>query len=71
MVRKKSHSADWESLLAEVSYGKTVTETERKRHVFRQGDPADAVFFLQPRQGEAGGYVQTRQRSHCGYSGPW
>jgi CRP-like cAMP-binding protein len=29
-----------------VSYGKSVTETERKRHIFRQGDPADAVFFL-------------------------
>ena len=46
MARKKSQSADWESLLTEVSYGKTVTETERKRHIFRQGDPADAVFFL-------------------------
>ena len=46
MVRKKSHSADWESLLTEVTHGKTVTETERKRHVFRQGDPADSVFYL-------------------------
>jgi len=46
VARKKSQPADWESLLTEVSYGKTVTETERKRHVFRQGDPADAVFFL-------------------------
>jgi CRP-like cAMP-binding protein len=46
VARKKSQSADWESLLAEVSYGKTVTETERKRHIFTQGDPADAVFFL-------------------------
>jgi len=44
--RKKSYPADWESLLAEVSYGKSVTEIERKRPVFRQGDPADAVFFL-------------------------
>ncbi len=46
MVRKKSQPADWESLLAEMSYGKTITETERKRHIFRQGDPANAVFFL-------------------------
>jgi CRP/FNR family transcriptional regulator, cyclic AMP receptor protein len=46
VARRKSQPADWESLLAEVSYGKTVTETERKRHIFRQGDPADAVFFL-------------------------
>ena len=46
MARKKSHPADWESLLAGMSYGKTVTETERKHHIFSQGDPADAVFFL-------------------------
>ena len=46
MARKKSYPSDWESLLAEMPYGKTVTESERKRHIFRQGDPADAVFFL-------------------------
>jgi CRP-like cAMP-binding protein len=46
VTRKKSQPADWESLLAEVSHGKTVNETERKRHIFSQGDPADAVFFL-------------------------
>ena len=46
MARRKSQPADWESLLTEVSNGKSVTETERKRHIFRQGDPADAVFFL-------------------------
>ena len=46
MARKKSQPADWEALLAQVPYGKTVTETERKRHIFTQGDPADAVFFL-------------------------
>jgi CRP-like cAMP-binding protein len=46
VARKKSHPADWESLLTKVSCGKTVRETGRKRHIFRQGDPADAVFFL-------------------------
>jgi CRP-like cAMP-binding protein len=47
MARKKGQPADWGSLLANTSYGKTVAESERKRHIFRQGDPADAVFFLQ------------------------
>ena len=46
MARKKIQPADWESLLTEVSYGKSITKTERKRRIFRQGDPADAVFFL-------------------------
>jgi CRP-like cAMP-binding protein len=47
MARKKSHPSDWDSLLEMMPYGKTVTQSERKRHIFRQGDPADAVFFLQ------------------------
>jgi len=47
MAREKSQPSGWEFLLAKVSHGKTVTETERRRHIFRQGDPADAVFFLQ------------------------
>ena len=47
MARKKGQSSDWESLLAKMSCGKTVAETKRKRHIFRQGDPADAAFFLQ------------------------
>jgi len=46
MARKKSQPRDWESLLAKMSFGKKVTESERNRHIFRQGDPADAVFFL-------------------------
>jgi CRP/FNR family transcriptional regulator, cyclic AMP receptor protein len=46
VARKKIQPADWESLLTEVSYGKSITKTERKRRIFRQGDPADAVFFL-------------------------
>lgn len=46
MAREKRQPSDWEFLLTKVSHGKTVNETERKRHIFRQGDPADAVFFL-------------------------
>jgi CRP/FNR family transcriptional regulator, cyclic AMP receptor protein len=46
MAREKSQLSGWEFLLAKVSHGKTVTETERRRHIFRQGDPADAVFFV-------------------------
>jgi CRP/FNR family transcriptional regulator, cyclic AMP receptor protein len=46
MARKKSHPSDWDFLLDMMPYGKSVTESVRNRHVFRQGDPADAVFFL-------------------------
>ena len=47
MARKKGQPSDLELLLAKLPNGKTVTETERKRHIYRQGDPADSVFFLQ------------------------
>ncbi len=46
MARKKGQPSDWESMLARVLHGKSVTETPRRRLIFRQGDPADAVFFL-------------------------
>jgi CRP-like cAMP-binding protein len=46
MALKQRPPANWEVLLAKMSYGKAVIETERKRPIFRQGDPADAVFFL-------------------------
>ena len=46
MARKKSDPSDWESLLAKMFHGKTVVETEKKHYIFRQGDPADAVFYL-------------------------
>lgn len=47
MAREKRLASDWEFLLAKVPRGKRVVETERKRHIFSQGDPADGVFFLQ------------------------
>ena len=47
MAAKKIRPFDWELLLAKMSYGKTVIECERRRNIYRQGDPADSVFFLQ------------------------
>jgi CRP-like cAMP-binding protein len=46
MAPKKTRASDWELLLTKISCGRTVREFERKRTIFRQGDPADAVFFL-------------------------
>ena len=46
MAQKRSQLSDWEPLLAKLTYGKIVRETGRKTHVFRQGDPADSMFFL-------------------------
>jgi CRP-like cAMP-binding protein len=46
MARKKSQWSDWEFMLARMSHGKRVVETAKRRLLFRQGDPADAVFFL-------------------------
>jgi CRP/FNR family cyclic AMP-dependent transcriptional regulator len=47
MVRKKTGGFDWQHLLAEMSYGKTLMESKPKHYIYVQGDPANSVFFLQ------------------------
>jgi CRP/FNR family transcriptional regulator, cyclic AMP receptor protein len=37
---------DWEALLAGVTTGKTVVEYGAGRNIFRQGQPADSIFYL-------------------------
>jgi CRP-like cAMP-binding protein len=49
MAEKKSQPVDWDAMLSGISQGKTVKEYSANRNIFRQGDPADSVFFL--RQG--------------------
>lgn len=46
MADNKSQPVDWETILSGISQGKTVKEYSANRNIFRQGDPADSVFFL-------------------------
>jgi len=46
-VMRKNQSIEWEGLLGTLSRGKTTVELGSGRAIFRQGDPADSVFFLQ------------------------
>jgi CRP/FNR family transcriptional regulator, cyclic AMP receptor protein len=46
MAEKKSQPVDWESLLAGIVRGKTVIEYGANRNIFRQGQPADSLFYL-------------------------
>ena len=46
MADHKSQPVDWESILAGISQGKMVKEYSANRNIFRQGDPADSVFFI-------------------------
>ena len=46
MDERKSQPVDWEAILSGISQGKTVKEYSANRNIFRQGDPADSVFFL-------------------------
>jgi CRP/FNR family cyclic AMP-dependent transcriptional regulator len=45
-VKEKAQLVDWEALLAGISRGKTVLEYGANRIIYRQGDPADSVFYL-------------------------
>jgi len=44
--RRKNSAVDWDSLLVELDGEKDVLECSGDCNVFRQGDPADSVFFL-------------------------
>jgi len=46
MGEAKSQPVDWEAVLAGVFRGKTTVEYGAARDVFRQGDPADSLFYL-------------------------
>ncbi|HME00529.1 MAG TPA: Crp/Fnr family transcriptional regulator [Terriglobia bacterium] len=45
-ANKKTQPVDWEALLVGFAGAKTVVEYGANRNIFRQGEPADAVFFL-------------------------
>jgi CRP/FNR family cyclic AMP-dependent transcriptional regulator len=42
----KTLPVDWAALLAGINGGKSVLEYSENRIIFRQGDPADAIFYL-------------------------
>ena len=46
MAAKKEQPVDWEALLNGIFRGKTVIECGMDRNVFRQGQPADSLFYL-------------------------
>jgi len=46
MTTPKEQHVDWEALLKGIFRGKTVIECGRDRNVFRQGQPADSLFYL-------------------------
>ena len=46
MAMKKEQPVDWEALLNGIFRGKTVMECGTDRNVFRQGQPADSLFYI-------------------------
>jgi CRP/FNR family transcriptional regulator, cyclic AMP receptor protein len=46
-ANQKNQPVDWESLLAGINGGRTVIEYTANRIIFRQGDPADSIYYLQ------------------------
>jgi CRP-like cAMP-binding protein len=47
MKAKRKPSFNVETFLATANGGRTISKYRRSQKVFRQGDPADAVFFIQ------------------------
>src|SRR5690349_4265304 len=46
-ANKTTRTVDWEGLLAGISRGKTMLEYGANRTIYRQGEPADSLFFIQ------------------------
>jgi CRP-like cAMP-binding protein len=46
MENRKTQPVDWEVLLNGIFRGKTVIECGAGRNIFRQGQPADSLFYL-------------------------
>jgi len=46
MAMKKEQPVDWEALLNGIFRGKTIIECGPDRSVFRQGQPADSLFYI-------------------------
>jgi CRP/FNR family transcriptional regulator, cyclic AMP receptor protein len=45
-ANQKQQPVDWEALLAGINGGKTVIEYTANRVIYRQGEPADSIFYL-------------------------
>jgi len=45
-AKASTQPVDWEAFLAGFSHGKTVIEYGANRTIYRQGDPADSVFYI-------------------------
>ena len=45
-AHKRSHPADWDRFLEGVTRGKTAVEYSSNHTIFKQGEPADSVFYL-------------------------
>ncbi|HEX2994793.1 MAG TPA: Crp/Fnr family transcriptional regulator [Anaerolineales bacterium] len=46
-VQEKIGSVNWETLLINIFYNKTITKHRPDHTIFRQGQPADSLFYLQ------------------------
>jgi CRP/FNR family transcriptional regulator, cyclic AMP receptor protein len=46
VLNGKDERVDWENILTGIFRGKTVVECGLDRNIFRQGQPADAIFYL-------------------------
>jgi CRP/FNR family transcriptional regulator, cyclic AMP receptor protein len=59
MPDKKNQPVNWEAILTGIFRGKTVIECGTNRNIFRQGQPADSLFYL--RRGKVKLTVASRQ----------
>src|SRR3989442_7913781 len=65
-VAKKSREFDPEALLATIGEGRKAMLFPKKRTIFAQGNPADAVFYLQAGKVKLAGVSQNGEEATIG-----
>ncbi len=59
MAKRESPPVDWESFFAGITGGKTLIEFGANRNIYRQGQPADSLFYV--RRGKVKIAVSSRE----------
>ena len=63
-AQKKTHPFNVKAFLSTVEGGRTISNYRKNEKVFSQGDPADAVFYIQKGNAKVSVMSESGERGH-------
>jgi CRP-like cAMP-binding protein len=70
-VSSEKAKFDPKAFLATIDHGRTISDYSKKQSIFAQGDPSDAVFYIQEGKDKTHRCLDRRERSHHRSSQRW